>query len=154
MRVPDLQNVKNLVPRWAHERRLAVEHEITVRVRYADTDTMRVVYYANYLVWFESGRVELLRSRGVVYKDIEEMGIFIPVVEAKANYKSPARFDDELLVKTRLKEMGNTSLIFENEVYRLPERELLCTGHTVHVVVGRDGKPMPIPQELRSRLSA
>ena len=133
---------------------MVVEHEITVRVRYADTDTMRVVYYANYLVWFESGRIELLRSRGVVYRDIEEMGIFIPVVEAKANYKAPARFDDELLVKTRIKEMGTTSVTFENEVYRLPGRELLCTGHTVHVVVGKDGRPMPIPEALRARLSA
>lgn len=133
---------------------MAAEHDIKVRVRYADTDTMRVVYYANYLVWFESGRIELLRSRGVVYKDIEEMGIFIPVVEAKVNYKSPARFDDELLVRTRLGEMGTTSVTFENEIYRLPGMELLCKGHTVHVVVGRDGKPMPIPEALRSKLSA
>jgi len=132
---------------------LPVEHEIRVRVRYADTDTMRVVYYANYFVWFESGRIELLRSRGIVYRDIEEMGIFIPVVEAKAHYRAPARFDDELLVRTRVKEMGNTSITFENEVYRLPSMDLLCTGHTVHVVVGKDGKPLPIPETLRSRLS-
>ena len=89
---------------------------------------MRVVYYANFFIWFESGRVELFRSRGVVYRDIEEMGIFMPVVEARASYKAPARFDDELLVKTRIKEMGNTSVTFENEVYRLPEMELLCRG--------------------------
>ena len=133
---------------------MAVEHEIRLRVRYADTDTMRVVYYANYFVWFESGRVELLRSRGIVYRDIEEMGIFIPVVEAKATYKAPARFDDELLVRTRLKEMGNTSVTFENEVLKLPGMELLCRGHTVHVVVGRDGKPTPIPESFRSKLSA
>jgi acyl-CoA thioester hydrolase len=133
---------------------LSAEHEITVRVRYADTDTMRVVYYANYLQWFESGRIELLRSRGIVYRDIEEMGIFIPVVEAKANYKSPARFDDQLLVRTRLKDMGNSSMTFENEVYRLPGMELLCKGHTVHVVVGKEGKPMPIPEALRAKLSA
>ncbi|MGD0637807.1 MAG: thioesterase family protein [Nitrososphaerales archaeon] len=133
---------------------MTVEHEIKVRVRYADTDTMRVVYYANFFVWFESGRVELLRSKGIVYRDIEEMGIFMPVVEAKASYKAPARFDDELLVKTRIREMGNTSVTFENEVYRLPEMELLCRGGTVHVVVGKDGKPMPIPEALRTRLSA
>jgi len=133
---------------------LTVEHEIRVRVRYADTDAMRVVYYANYLVWFESGRIELLRSRGVVYRDIESMGVFMPVVEAKANYRAPARFDDELLVRTRLKEMGRTSVVFENEVRRLPGMELLCTGHTVHVVVGRDGKPTPIPEALRASLSA
>jgi acyl-CoA thioester hydrolase len=115
---------------------LVVEHEIKVRVRYADTDTMRVVYYANFFIWFESGRIELLRSRGVVYRDIEAM------------------FDDELLVRTRLKAMGTTSVTFENEVYRLPEMELLCRGSTVHVVVGKDGKSMPIPEALRARLSA
>ena len=133
---------------------MVVEHETTERVRYADTDTMRVVYYANYFVWFETGRIELLRSRGVVYKDIEKMGVFMPVVEAKANYRAPARFDDELLVRTRLKHLGRTSAIFENEVYRLPEMELLCTGQTVHVVVGKDGKAMPIPEALRAKLSA
>lgn len=129
-------------------------HEIRVRVRYADTDTMRVVYYANFFVWFESGRVELLRSRGIVYRDIEHLGIFMPVVEAHANYKAPARFDDELVVRTRLARMGQTSLRFENEVFRLPERELLCTGHTVHVVTGKDGKPMRIPDELRAKMSS
>jgi len=133
---------------------MGIAHEIRVRVRYADTDTMRVVYYANYFIWFESGRIELLRSRGIVYRDIEEMGIFIPVVEAQASYRSPARFDDELLVRTRVKEMGNTSVTFENEIYRLPEMELLCSGHTVHVVVGRDGRPMRIPDPLRAKLSA
>jgi acyl-CoA thioester hydrolase len=132
---------------------LTVEHEITVRVRYADTDTMKVVYYANYFVWFESGRIELLRSRGIVYRDIEKMEIFMPVVEAKATYKAPARFDDQLLIRTRVTEMKRSSMTFENEVYRLPDMELLCTGHTVHVAVGKDGKAMPIPEALRAKLS-
>ena len=131
-----------------------MEHKVRVRVRYADTDTMHVAYYANYFVWFETGRVELLRSRGVVYRDLEEMGAFIPVVEAGASYKAPARFDDELLVRTTLPRIGNSSMRFENEVYKLPEMELLCTGHTVHVLVGADGKPKQIPPELRSRLSS
>ena len=132
---------------------MTVEHEITVRVRYADTDTMKVVYYANYFLWFESGRIELLRSRGIVYRDIEKMEIFMPVVEAKATYKAPARFDDQLLIRTRVTEMKRSSMTFENEVYRLPEMELLCTGHTVHVAVGKDGKAMPIPEALRAKLS-
>ena len=128
-------------------------HEIRVRVRYADTDTMHVVYYANFFVWFESGRIELLRSRGIVYRDIEALGIFFPVVEAHANYKAPARFDDELFVRTRITKIGETSMRFENEVYKLPQMELLCTGHTVHVVVGKDGKSMRVPEELRAKLS-
>lgn len=131
---------------------MVVEHEITLRVRYADTDTMRVVYYANYFIWFETGRVELLRSRGIVYRDIEALGVFFPVVEACANYKAPARFDDELLVRTRITKIGETSVRFENEVYKLPAKELLCTGHTVHVVIGQDGKPQRIPDDFRSKL--
>lgn len=132
---------------------MVAEHEIGVRVRYADTDAMRVVYYANFFVWFETGRVELLRSRGVSYRDVEEMGIFIPVIEAHANYKAPARFDDELLIRTKLAKIGETSLRFENEVYRLPTMELLCTGHTVHVAVGQDGKPVRVSEEFRAKLS-
>ena len=133
---------------------MVAEHEIRVRVRYADTDTMQVVYYANYFVWFETGRVELLRSRGLVYRDLEKMGSYIPVVEAAASYKAPARFDDELIVKTRIARMGNSSMRFENEVYKLPGMELLCTGHTVHVLVGADGKSREIPAEIRSKLSS
>jgi acyl-CoA thioester hydrolase len=131
-----------------------IQHEIKTRVRYADTDTMGVVYYANFFVWFESGRIELLRSRGIVYRDVEQLGMFIPVVEAHANYKAPARFDDELLVRTRLTKLGKSSVRFDYEIHRLPVTELLCTGHTVHVVVGRDGKPVNIPGELRAKLSS
>jgi len=133
---------------------LAAEHEIRVMVRYADTDAMQVAYYANYFVWFETGRVELLRSRGVVYRDLETMGSFIPVVEAGAKYMAPARFDDELLIRTKLVRIGNSSMRFENEVYKLPEMGLLCTGHTVHVLVGSDGKPKQIPSEFRAKISS
>ncbi len=133
---------------------MTVEHEIRTRVRYADTDAMRVVYYANFFVWFETGRVELLRSRGIVYRDIEEMGVFIPVIEAHANYRAPARFDDELLIRTRLARIGETSVKFENEVYRLPSMDLLCTGHTIHVAVGKDGKPVNVSEEFRAKLSS
>ena len=115
---------------------------------------MQVVYYANYFVWFETGRIELLRSRGMVYRDFEKTGSYIPVVEAGASYKAPARFDDELIIRTRVARMGNSSMRFENEVYKLPEMELLCTGHTVHVLVGADGKSRPIPAEIRSKLSS
>jgi acyl-CoA thioester hydrolase len=133
---------------------LVAEHEIRVRVRCADTDTMHVVYYANYFVWFETGRVELLRAQGLVYRDFEETGSYIPVVEAGASYKAPARFDDELVIRTRIARIGNSSIRFENEVFKLPGMELLCTGHTVHVLVGADGMPKPIPEEIRSRLSS
>ncbi len=115
---------------------------------------MRVVYYANYFIWFETGRVELFRSRGIVYRDLERTGSYTPVVEAMASYKGPARFDDELVVRTRIAHLGNSSIRFENEVYKLPTMELICTGHTVHVLVGEDGKPKPIPEEIRAKLSS
>jgi acyl-CoA thioester hydrolase len=132
---------------------MQVEHEIRVRVRYADTDTMQVAYYANYFVWFESGRIELLRSRGVVYRDLEELGIRTPVVEAVASYEAPARFDDELRVRTWVENIGGSSIRFDNEVYMIPTGQLLCRGHTVHVMIGKEGRPMRVPDDLRARLS-
>ena len=128
-------------------------HETSLRVRFEETDTMGVVYYSKFLVWFEVGRVSLLRDVGLTYKDLSAKKIGLPVVQATADYHAPARFDDEILVKTKVSRIGKTSVTFENEVFKLPGMEPLCTGHTVHVVVGRDGKPMSIPEPLRARLS-
>jgi acyl-CoA thioester hydrolase len=129
-------------------------HEVPLRVRFEETDTMGVVYYAKFLVWFEVGRMSLLRDVGLPYKDWSAKEIGFPVVRVRADYHAPARFDDEILVKTRVSRMGNTSLTFENEVYKQPKRELLCTGHTIHVLVGGDGKPVRIPDELRAKISS
>jgi acyl-CoA thioester hydrolase len=148
---PSRAKVKKAVS--AGDCEMTAEHEITVRVRYADTDTMRVAYYANYFIWFESGRIELLRSKGIIYKDVERSGIFIPVIEAHANYKASARFDDELLIRTKIAKLGTTSIRFENEVYILPAMDLICTGHTVHVAIDKDGRPVRLPDELRAKLS-
>ncbi len=129
-------------------------HEITLRVRYEETDTMQVVYYAKYLVWFEVGRIDLLRSIGLVYSDWERMGLRFPVKEAKATYHAPARFDDEILVKTWISDVGNTSLKFENEVYKLPEKQLLCSGYTVHVLIDKSGKPTKIPGRVAKKFTS
>lgn len=129
-------------------------HEITLRVRYEETDTMQVVYYAKFFVWFEVGRIDLLRSIGLVYSDWERMGLRIPVKEAKATYHASARFDDEVVVKTWISEVGNSSIRFENEVYKLPERKLLCSGYTVHVLIDGTGKPTKIPGEIAKRLTS
>lgn len=129
-------------------------HEAALRVRYEETDTMGVVYYAKFLVWFEVGRVSLLRDVALPYKELEAKEISMPVVQAHADYLAPARFDDEILVKTKVGDIGKTSIRFENEVYKLPAMELLCKGHTVHVVVGKDGKPMRVPEQLRAKLSS
>ncbi len=129
-------------------------HEVALRVRYEETDTMQVVYYAKYLVWFEVGRIDLLRSLGLVYSDWEKMGLRIPVKEAKATYHAPAKFDDEILVRTWISDVGSTSLKFENEVYKLPERQLLCSGYTVHVLIDKSGRPTKIPEDVARKFTS
>ena len=108
---------------------------------------MGVVYHANYLVWFEVGRVELMRSLGFDYRQLEaEEGCLIAVVEATARYKSPARYDDELAIRTRLVEARPSLVRFGYEVVRVADGMLLCTGATTHVVVGRDMQRRRLPE--------
>lgn len=108
---------------------------------------MGVVYHANYLVWFEVGRVELIRQMGLDYKSMEvEDGCMIAVVEATARYKAPARYDEELIVRTRVSGFRGALLKFGYEVVRAEDGTVLCTGETVHVVVGRDMKRRPMPE--------
>jgi len=138
----------------------AKEHaagEARVRVRYAETDQMGVVYHANYLVWFEVGRVELMRQRGMDYKRLEiEEGCWIAVVEATARYKAPARYDDELIVETRVTLVRGPLIRFAYRIFRVEgdARLLLCEGETVHVVLGRDMKKRAIPKKYADILSA
>jgi len=107
---------------------------------------MSVVYHANYLVWFEVGRVELIRQMGLDYRDMErDEGCLIAVVEATARYKSPARYDDELTVRTRLTSVRGSIIRFAYSIVRDADGTLLCEGETVHVVVGRDMKRRPLP---------
>ena len=129
-------------------------HEQRLRVRYEETDTMGVVYYAKFFVWMEVGRVALLRDIGFGYPEWVKRGVQFPVVQAHADYRASARFDDEVLVKTRIATIGNSSIRFENEIYKLPEDTLLCTGHTVHALTRPDGKTVPFPDDIRSRLIA
>jgi acyl-CoA thioester hydrolase len=121
--------------------------ESRVRVRYAETDQMGVVYHANYLVWFEVGRVEFIRQIGLDYKRMEQdEGALIAVIEARARYKAPARYDDDLLVRARLAGVrGNCMIRFTYQVLRAADEQVLCEGETVHMVVGRDMKRRSIP---------
>jgi len=124
-----------------------------VRVRYAETDQMGVVYHANYLVWFEVGRVEFMRARGLSYKQMElEEGCLIAVVEANAKFRAPARYDDELVVETELTSLRGAVIRFEYRVMRESDGVLLCEGHTVHVVVGRDMKKRRMPERYAEML--
>jgi acyl-CoA thioester hydrolase len=129
--------------------------EARVRVRYAETDQMGVVYHANYLVWFEVGRVELMRQRGLDYKQMEtEDGCCIAVVEATARYKAPARYDDELVIQTTVQSVRGPVIRFGYRILRDADKHLLCEGETVHVAIGRDMKRRTIPKKYAEILGA
>jgi len=131
-----------------------------IRVRYAETDQMGIVYYANYLVWFELGRVELLRSIGLAYSRLEaDHGCILPVIDVSCRYKSPARYDDEILIETRPAMMRGSIIKFAYQVYRKPdqgakERELLAEGETVHVVCDDQLRRKPLPARYAEALRA
>ena len=129
--------------------------ETRLRVRYAETDQMGVVYYANYLVWFEVGRAELMRQRGLDYRQMEiEEGCLMAVVEATARYKAPARYDEELIVETTVTGVRGPVVRFSYRILRAADGVLLCEGETVHVVVGRDMKRRSMPRKYAALLSA
>jgi acyl-CoA thioester hydrolase len=119
-----------------------------IRVRYAETDQMGVVYYANFFVWFEIGRVELLRQLGFHYKLMEvEDDCHFPVVEANCRYKSPARYDDELLLETRILGMRRTVIKFGYRLLRAADEQLLAEGETTHVTVNRSFHKIRLPDK-------
>lgn len=116
---------------------------------------MRVAYHAHYLVWFELGRTELLRQLGCPYGELEQrQGIFFPVRELGARYRTPAHYDDLLLVRTRLTAIGRARVRFEYEVVRQDDGAVLATGFTEHAAVGPSGRPLRLPGDLRRRLEA
>ncbi len=122
-----------------------------LRVLYGDTDCGRVVYYATYLRWFEAGRAEFIRARGITYREVEErFGLMLPVTEAHAEYRAPARYDDLVTVETRLGGARRASARFEYRILR--GDEVLVTGHTVHACVDLDGRVQRMPPELLRRL--
>jgi acyl-CoA thioester hydrolase len=129
--------------------------ETRVRVRYAETDQMGVVYHANYLIWFEVGRVELIRQMGLDYKAMEkDEGCGIAVVEANVRYKSPARYDDELIVRTRIDHIRGSILRFTYAIHRSGDDLLLCEGTTTHIVVDRNMKRTAMPERYAAAFRA
>jgi acyl-CoA thioester hydrolase len=130
-----------------------------VRVRYAETDQMGIVYYANYFVWFEIGRVELLRSLGLAYSQLEiEDRCILPVVDAKCRYRAPARYDDEILIETRPALLRGSVIKFAYRVLRKAaegdEQKLLAEGETVHVVCDEQLNRKPLPERYVEALRA
>ncbi len=124
--------------------------ETVINVRYAETDQMGIVYYANYLVWFEVGRVAWCRAKGFHYRDMEEQdGKFMAVAEATCRYKAPARFEDEVIIRTAVASATERVIRFAYEVCNASTRKLLATGETVHVVTDVDVRPSRIPDRYR-----
>ncbi|MGL6225822.1 MAG: acyl-CoA thioesterase [Thermoguttaceae bacterium] len=123
-----------------------MEHEVQIRVRYEETDQMGVVYHGNYFTYFEIGRTELLRSRGITYKDMEDQGVFCVVVHADCNYKRPAKYDDLLTLRTLVKRIGRVRIEHEYRLYR--GDELLVIGSITLAVVDREGRIQPVPDWL------
>lgn len=124
------------------------EHSVEVRVRYSETDQMGVVYHGNYIPYFEIGRVEWLRNKGVSYKSLEENGIALPIVSMHLNYKKPARYDDLLKVTTKFKNYSGVKIEFECEIYN-ENQELLTTAHFILVFVDiKTGKPIQPPKYI------
>jgi acyl-CoA thioester hydrolase len=121
--------------------------EIAVRVRYAETDRMGIVYHSHYAVWFEIGRTEFCRAAGVPYRQLEEAGLLIPVIGLQCKYRRPARYDDDLRVRTRLPELSARGLTFEYDVVDREER-IMADGSTRHIFADVHGKPRRAPEEV------
>jgi acyl-CoA thioester hydrolase len=122
--------------------------EVRFRVRYAETDQMGIVYHANYLVWMEMGRVELCRTIGVRYRDMEEQdGILLTVAEVQCRFLSPARYDDEVLVRTTLARCTTRLVEFRYEIQQTEAVRALATGSSTHVFCGRDLRPCRLPEK-------
>jgi acyl-CoA thioester hydrolase len=130
-------------------------NETRVRVRYAETDQMGVVYHSNHFIWFEIGRVEFLRQLGFSYKDMEAFdGCFIAVVDARCRYKAPARYDEEIIVRTHLKNIRESVIHFGYELVRASDGVILAEGETTHIVADAQMRKTSIPEKYMSAFRA
>jgi acyl-CoA thioester hydrolase len=121
----------------------------SVRVRYAETDRMGVVYYAHYFVWFEVARADLLRTHGWTYRDMEDAGVRLPVIEAHCQYHRPARYDDEVEVRTEGRLRSPVRMEFTYTVMVKGQDDPVATGRTIHAALGPDGRPCRLPARIR-----
>ena len=128
----------------------ALVNDAIIRVRYAETDQMGVAYYGNYLTWFEVARVEWCKAAGFNYRDMErEDGAMLVVAEAKCRYRAPARFDDEIAIRTSVLRVRSRMISFGYEVLKKDTGELLATGETTHLITGPDLKPRTLPEKYK-----
>jgi acyl-CoA thioester hydrolase len=127
--------------------------ETRLRVRYAETDQAGVVYHANFLVWLEVGRVELCRDYGFNYRDMEkDADAFLPVTECRVKFRHPARYDDEIIVRTRVLELRSRAISFAYEVARASDETLLAVGETHHIVMTGQGRARSFPPEFAEKM--
>jgi acyl-CoA thioester hydrolase len=129
-------------------------HRHRFRVIYGDTDMMGVVYYANYLRYFEAGRNEILRELGLCYRDFEATGLSLPVSQASIKYRAPARYDDELELETRVEEVGMASVTMTYRLVRPVDGALIATGETKHACIEKGGRISRLPDEVRRKIGA
>ena len=130
-------------------------HETRLRVRYAETDQMGVVYHSNFIIWFEVGRVEFLRSLGFSYKDMEERdGCYIVVADVRCRFKAPARYDDEVIVRTSIKNLRASLIHFGYQIVRSGDGTLLAEGETTHIVTGRDMNKRELPDKYQAAFAS
>ena len=130
-----------------HAHSNSIVSESRLRVRYAETDQMKVVYHSNYIIWFEVGRVEFLRQLGFAYRDMEADGYHLPVVEVKCRYKQPAVYDDEILIRTHMSNLRGPMIRFSYDILRNSDHALLAEGESTHFVVGNDMKSALLPEK-------
>jgi acyl-CoA thioester hydrolase len=134
---------------------LSVAARSQVRVRYAETDQMGITYHGVYFVWFEVGRVDYIRERGVTYRELEEKeDLRLPVIDVQARFLKPSFYDDVLEIRTRLAEVSGARIGFEHEVHREGTEGPLAVGRTVVAAVDRQGRPRRLSDELRRRLES
>ncbi len=125
--------------------------ETRLRVRYAETDQMNVVYHSNYIIWFEVGRVEFMRQLGFTYREMElHDQLHLPVVEVRCRYKAPARYDDEIVIRTHIHRLRSSLIQFQYEVLRPSDGLLLAEGESTHVVVNARMERAPFPEKYRN----
>ena len=128
-------------------------HETEIRVRYSETDQMGIVHNANYLIWFEVGRSDFCRARGFSYKEMEEEeNALMVVAESYCRYKSPAFYEDVLIVRTKIEEIRSRSLRFVYEIFRISDETLLAEGETLHLVTDKNKKVRSMPESYKEKL--
>ena len=122
--------------------------ESRFRVRYAETDAMRIVHHSSYIIWFEEGRSEYMRQIGFPYSRLEKMGFYLAVTEIKARYLRAAKYDEEVIVRTLVRSLQSRGITFEYEVLRAADGELLAEGESKHICIDSNGKPRRLPSEI------